>query len=247
VSHGAVLGDLELAGVGPLKAVFTGFLAQSAGVFTIYIGQGTSPLFDVRFFAAALWRDREDIVEIAPRRFDIGADLFFGWFPLRGQPAGPVPNASVRTVAETEAGLHVLEVVATDQDARGIYLLGLKESATGLEVDGMLLATEAAYYSRCSDYIVPENAIALAYADKPFAATVWLEPSFRVHADGGYPAAVRGGRVAEMLSPTQATICWRTGQGFRIERDGQLRGAEGPPLFVVISDDGRISTVQAAR
>lgn len=241
-----VLGELNLEGVGPLRAVFTGFLSKSRGVFTIYVGQGSSAAFDARFFVVALWPEREQIIEFVPRRPRIDGTLFDS-DPLRGQPDGPTPDASVAALPTADPGLHILRAVVTDQYVRGAYLLGLEESNTGLVVDTFLLATEAAYYVRCRQYIVPENSIAVEFHQNPFTAALWLEPSFRVEAVAGDLSSIRTGKTYETITPTPATLCWQTGNGFRIEPEGPIQANGGPPLFVVLSEDGQIGSLQAVR
>ena len=243
LAKAGVLGPLEIAGAGPLRAVYTGFMSKSTGVFTVYVGQGTSPVFDVRFFAVALWPGREQILEIVPKQLDIDGTLF-GWSALHGEPSGKTPDASVKALAVTEPGLHVLQVVATDQNARGLYLIGVEESDAALVAGGLMLATDATYYSRCGEYLVPENAIAVEYGQDPFAARLWLEPSFHVETYPGDLPSIRKEATYAVLTPTQATLCWQMGQGFRMERQEPRPGYQGPALLVVVSGDGQIAPVE---
>ncbi len=243
--HG-VLGELEIPGVGPLQAVFTGFLNQNAGAYTIYVAQGTSPVFDARFFAVALWPDREQFLEIVPRQLDIGGELFDD-SPLRGEPADPAPATSVRLLPTADTTLHLFQIVATDQGMRGLYVVGVEETPRELKADAFLLATEAAYYSRCREYIVPENAIAVDYRQAPFGATVWLEPSFRVEAFRGDLGSIRTGNTYQLVSPVEASLCWQKGSGFLVTRDTRRQPDPRQPVFVAISGDGQIAGIQAVR
>jgi hypothetical protein len=239
------IGELVLPGAGPTRAVFTGFLEKTNGVFTVFVGGGTSAVFDAGFFAGAIAPDWSQVVEIVPKRLEIEGKLFFGWHPLRGEPVGPAPGAVVTELGTGQPGLRVLRAVVTDNGVRGVYLLGLEEAEKGLLVDGFLLATEAAYLSECRNFIVPENAVGVEFRQKPFVATLHLESSFLVEVDGSEPNSIRSAdRMPKETQFTTAELRWLPGRGFQLVR--ALDGKEAPPQFVAVSDEGEIGSVAAS-